>query len=90
MKFNCNDDNLILWFKELEEFFLNYKQMSTKAINKLNTLGIRVERRNNHCKLYFKIYDKEKFMIISSTPSDKNVGRQILRQIRRMFKEERR
>ena len=79
------DSELNLIWDELKSIFWEYRRMDSKIISRLNAIGVEVEKNKSHAKLYFNIHGERKFTVISSTPSDKQAGRQILRQIRRMY-----
>ena len=70
----------LIW-DELEDIFFNYKGLNTRTRQRLERLGFTVIKSSNHSKIIMPVGT----MIISNTPSDLHAGRQILRQIRRMY-----
>ena len=70
----------LIW-DELEDIFFNYKGLNTRTRQRLERLGFTVVKLSNHSKIIMPVGT----MIISNTPSDLHAGRQILRQIRRMY-----
>lgn len=73
--------DLELIIEELTDIFIDYRGLNGKIINRLLQIGFYVIKGNNHSKIVMPVGT----MVISNTPSDKNAGRQILRQIRRMY-----
>lgn len=77
--------NRSIW-KELESIFKNYKRYNSIIENRLTKLNIDVTRvKGNHIKLGFLVNNVKKYVTISTTPSDTYAGKQILRQIRRLY-----
>lgn len=66
---------------ELEKIFMDYKGLSDRVVRDLYNVGFDVKKGSNHSKIIMPVGT----MIVSNTPSDKQAGRQILRQIRRMY-----
>ncbi len=66
---------------ELERIFMDYKGLSDRVVRDLGNIGFGVQKGSNHSKIIMPVGT----MIVSNTPSDKQAGRQILRQIRRMY-----
>lgn len=79
-----NTELLKIWDK-LEEIFYDYTGFDKRFVYSLQSIGWYAEINGKHCKIYMNVGDNKKTMIISSTPSDRHAGRQILRQIRRMY-----
>ena len=69
-----------IW-NELIEIFIDYTGLNNKLIKSLEAVGFDVKRGRCHTRIVMPVGT----MIISNTPSDKQAGRQILRQIRRMY-----
>ena len=78
MKTNSKELNLI--WQDLENIFLDFKGVNKNVIKDLNKLGFEVYG-NKHPKIQIKGY----VITLCTTPSDKYAGRQILRQIRRLY-----
>ena len=74
-------EELNLFWCELQRIFMDYKKLTSKVIKDLEGLGFKVDKGKNHTKIIMPVG----IMVISNTPSDKQAGRQILRQIRRMY-----
>ena len=70
----------LIW-NDLEKIFNEYKSLNSKVIRSLESLGFIVEKGKCHTKIIMPVG----MMVISNTPSDFQAGRQILRQIRRMY-----
>jgi hypothetical protein len=68
---------------ELKSIFINYKGMTSRTIQQLQNIGFSIHKSSNHTKIIMPVG----VMVVSNTPSDKNAGRQILRQIRRMYEQ---
>lgn len=66
---------------ELTDIFMSYTNFNSRTAKRLTAIGFGINRCNNHIKIIMPVGT----MIISSTPSDNQAGRQILRQIRRMY-----
>ena len=79
------DEQLNKIWDSLEDIFMDYKGLSLTVCRQLEGLGFRVEKTSKHSKIYMPIRGQERMMVVSNTPSDKHAGRQILRQIRRMY-----
>ena len=60
---------------------MEYTHLNAKTIRDIKGVGFRVEKGKVHSKVIMPVG----MMVISNTPSDKQAGRQILRQIRRMY-----
>lgn len=71
-----------IW-SELIDIFIDYKGLSVRVIQRLETLGFIINKGSNHSKIIMPVG----MMVVSNTPSDKHAGRQILRQIRRMYEQ---
>lgn len=71
-----------IW-EDLIDIFRDYRGMSCRTIERLNAIGFDVNKGSNHSKIYMHVG----VMIVSNTPSDYQAGRQILRQIRRMYEQ---
>lgn len=71
-----------IW-KDLVSIFNEYHSMSCRTIERLTALGFNVNKGSTHSKIYMPVG----IMIVSNTPSDYQAGRQILRQIRRMYEQ---
>lgn len=78
MKTTSEELNLI--WGDLEAIFLNFKGVNKRVIKDLQKLGIEVYG-NGHPKIRLK----GQVITLCTTPSDKYAGRQILRQIRRLY-----
>lgn len=78
MKTKSEELNLI--WHDLEKIFLNFKGVNKRVIIDLAKLGIEVYG-NGHPKIRIKGY----VITLCTSPSDKYAGRQILRQIRRLY-----
>ncbi len=78
MKTTSEELNLI--WSDLEAIFLSFKGVNKRVIKDLKKLGIEVYG-NGHPKIRVK----GQVITLCVTPSDKYVGRQILRQIRRVY-----
>jgi len=78
MKTTSEELNLI--WADLEAIFLNFKGVNKRVIKDLQKLGIEVYG-NGHPKIRVK----GQVITLCVTPSDKYAGRQILRQIRRVY-----
>jgi hypothetical protein len=81
----CNNDELKAIWNDLQDILLHYKHFNTKMEERLLKLGIRCYHTGSHAKLVFNINGVEKSIGFSKSPSDKYCGRQILRDIRRLF-----
>lgn len=66
---------------ELIDIFIDYKGLSVHVIQRLENVGFIVNKGSNHSKIVMPVG----MMVVSNTPSDRHAGRQILRQIRRMY-----
>lgn len=66
---------------ELIDIFGQYKKLDSRTVSRLTSIGFIVFRFGAHAKITMPVG----VMTISTTPSDKHAGRQILRQIRRMY-----
>ena len=73
-----------IW-EELKNIFMDYRGLNASVIRRLKGLGWEATKDGAHGKIYMKIHGEEKMMVVSCSPSDKQAGRQILRQIRRMY-----
>ena len=80
MKTTSEELNLI--WGDLEAIFLNFKGVNKRVIKDLQKLGIEVYG-NGHPKIRLK----GQVITLCTTPSDKYAGRQILRQIRRLYEQ---
>ena len=69
-----------IW-EDLKRIFMEYTYLNAKTIRDIEGLGFRIEKGKVHSKVIMPVG----MMVISNTPSDKQAGRQILRQIRRMY-----
>lgn len=69
---------------ELTDIFINYRCLNSQIVCRLTSIGFTVSRCGNHAKIQMPVG----IMVISTTASDKNAGRQILRQIRRMYEQQ--
>lgn len=78
MKTTSEELNLI--WADLEAIFLSFKGVNKRVIKDLQKLGIEVYG-NGHPKIRVK----GQVITLCVTPSDKYAGRQILRQIRRVY-----
>ena len=78
MKTKSNELNLI--WHDLESIFLDFKGVNSRVIKDLAKLGIEVYGTSHP-----KIRIKGVVITLSTTPSDTYAGRQILRQIRRVY-----
>lgn len=78
MKTTSEELNLI--WQDLESIFLDFKGVNSKVVKDLAKLGIEVYG-NGHPKIRIKGV----VITLCKTPSDKYAGRQILRQIRRVY-----
>ena len=78
MKTKSEELNLI--WADLEAIFLNFKGVNNRVKKDLLKLGIEVYG-NGHPKIKVK----GQVITLSVSPSDKYAGRQILRQIRRVY-----
>lgn len=78
-------EELILIWADLQAIFLNFKGVNKRVIKDLQKLGIKVYG-NGHPKIRIK----DQVITLSVTPSDKYAGRQILRQIRRLYESQER
>lgn len=78
MKTTSEELNLI--WADLEAIFLNFKGVNNRVKKDLLKLGIEVYG-NGHPKIKVK----GQVITLCTTPSDKYAGRQILRQIRRVY-----
>ena len=77
---------LVAMWPELCSIFEDYNKCSEKVLNKIRSLGIEAEKcGSGHMKLTFTVRGRNANIICSATPSDSQVGRQILRQIRRLY-----
>lgn len=76
-----DNERLKAIWPDLQKIFMGYKSLTYKVIQSLESLGFEVQKGKNHTKIIMPVGT----MVISNTPSDKNAGRQILRQIRRMY-----
>lgn len=79
MKTKSEELNFI--WGELQRIFMDYKKINARTIQDLENLGFTVNKGRVHTKIIMPVG----IMVISNTPSDKQAGRQILRQIRRMY-----
>ena len=79
------DQELQRIWPELEDIFMDYPGLTAKVQKRLANLGWTSSKSGEHGKIYMKIHGKERMMVVSLSPSDKQAGRQILRQIRRMY-----
>ena len=75
---------LPIW-DELQDIFKDFNHLSKKHLERLAKLGFRVIYNKKHPKIYIERNGKTHVVTFSSTPSDGNAGRQILRQIRRVY-----
>ena len=82
------DEELQLIWDDLVRVFMGYKKLTPKLCKRLEGLGYKITKEGDHAKVYMNIHGSERCMVISTTPSDKNAGRQILRQIRRMYEQD--
>ena len=73
-------EELNLRWADLEAIFLSFKGVNKRVIKDLQKLGIEVYG-NGHPKIRVK----GQVITLCVTPSDKYAGRQILRQIRRVY-----
>lgn len=80
-----NNKTLLEKWDELSDIFSDFKRYKDLDINKLHKLGFEVVYNGKHPKMYFYIDNKKYYITLSSTPSDKYAGKQILRQIRRYY-----
>lgn len=78
MKTTSEELNLI--WADLEAIFLSFKGVNKRVIKGLQKLGFEVYG-NGHPKIRVK----GQVITLCVTPSDKYAGRQILRQIRRVY-----
>ena len=78
-----NDELSKIW-STLQDIFTDYRGLKSRDIKKLNSINFYVDMKGNHTRIIMPVG----VMIISHSPSDKNAGRQILRQIRRMYSKE--
>lgn len=83
MKTTSEELNLI--WHDLERIFLDFKGVNSRVIKDLAKLGIEVYG-NGHPKIRLK----GQVITLSASPSDKYAGRQILRQIRRLYESQER
>ena len=72
-------------WKELEDIFGDFHKLTSKHISRLEKLGFKVVYMGGHPKLYIEHNGTVHVVTFSSTPSDRYAGRQILRQIRRIY-----
>lgn len=71
---------------ELCDIFLNFKRYDNKMKARLEKLGFECSyKKGKHPKLYIVVNGKKHCIVLSTTPSDPNTGRQILREIRRIY-----
>lgn len=81
MKFKTKSEELNAILPKLMDLLLERRNYSLKEIDEFNRLGIKAIKGKKHIKLYIK----NKMITLSLTPSDKNAGRQALREIRRIY-----
>lgn len=74
-----NEELNLIW-ADLEAIFLDFKGVTSKVRKDLKKLGFEVYG-NGHPKMRVK----GQVITLCVTPSDKYAGRQILRQIRRVY-----
>ena len=82
-KMQTHSEQLNKIWSELIDIFIDYKGLSVRVIQRLETLGFIINKGSNHSKIIMPVG----MMVVSNTPSDKHAGRQILRQIRRMYEQ---
>lgn len=71
---------------DLTDIFLNYSSYNGNVERNLNRLNISTVKSNGgHIKCFFWINGKKQCVTISTTPSDRYAGRQILRQFRKIY-----
>lgn len=87
MKLKTTSIELQKVWDDLNEIFNNKKRLSTKDLMRLEKLGYRVYHSSKHPKMYIEYKDKVYVITLCSTPSDKNWGRQTLREIRRVYEQ---
>lgn len=81
-----NSKDLKPIWNELECIFKSYKKYNDDIETRLKKLNINTTRvKGNHVKLCFLIDGIKKYVTIATTPSDTYAGKQILRQIRRLY-----
>lgn len=86
MKIKTNNKDLKKIWTELSDIFLDYSKYNLSIEKQLIKLGIEVVRdKGNHVKLFFYHKGKKSCITIATTPSDQYAGRQILRQIRKIY-----
>lgn len=83
LKMKTKSAELKLIWEDLEAIFLDYNGVNARVIKDLAKLGFEVYG-NKHPKIRVK----GKIITMDKTPSDVNAGRQILRQIRRIYESE--
>lgn len=85
MKLNVNNQRELELWEQLESIFEDFDKISNRLIKKLETLGFEVAYTGKHPKMYVYRNGKRYCITLSCTPSDKYAGRQILRQIRKVY-----
>lgn len=86
MKLKTNNTELNRIWPELCDIFDDYRGLNLRNIRKLESLGIKAEKAGSgHYKFRFLVSGRAYNIICSATPSDFQAGRQILRQIRRLY-----
>lgn len=77
-------------WKELNEIFdKNDFKLTMQTLEDLERLGYRTYYKSKHPKLYIKIGKTTHIITMSMTPSKSHNGRVILREIRRIYENER-
>lgn len=75
-----------LW-DELQDIFLKFKKFDKKTQVRIKKLGFRTHwEKCKHPKMYIEL-DRTYIITLCTTPSDNYAGRQILRQIRKVYEE---
>ena len=89
-KIKTKSEELLPIWDDLCDIFSNQarRHISQSQINRLMNLGIRVEHVGGHIKMYFNHNNKNHIVVASSSASDGNSNRQLLREIRRIYEKD--
>lgn len=87
MKLKTKSKELENVWNDLNDIFNNSRKLSKKYYIKLEKLGYKVCQENSHPKMYINYKSKVYVITLSTSPSDKQWGRQVLRIIRRIYEQ---
>lgn len=72
-------------FIELNDIFLNKRHLKSNDIKHLEKLGFQYKHTGGHPKIYINLDNVSYCVTLSTSASDKNTGRQVIREIRRIY-----